>query len=132
MNMREMCGKAHQTTDEEIKMQIKETTKEYEKKLEECKKTSNLEKERANRLYLKYGDDDPSAVEQMYLGGDNSNLSGDDKLMYKMYDMSQMNKRALTSRALWSSNSLIPYFEEELQSHANSPWYDDDTLETEF
>ncbi len=56
-------------------------------------------------------------------------IKGEDKLMFKMYEIGKKNKRAMTYRALYDKNNLKPYLEEELEQHANSRWWDDDTLE---
>lgn len=76
--------------------------------------------------------DQPDNVDLLYYGGDEYILQGDDKLTYKMIDMSMRNKHAINNRALWNKNSLLPYFEEELRSHENSIWWDDDTLDNQF
>ena len=61
-----------------------------------------------------------------------NNLSGDDMITLKMLESGTKPKRALTNRALMNKNTFIPYFEEELRSHAAVPWWDDETLEDEF
>jgi hypothetical protein len=71
-------------------------------------------------------------IERLYYGISNYPLTGDDSLTYRMYDMGQKNKHAIMNRAMWDKNSLIPYLEEELRDHANSIWWDDETLEHEF
>ncbi len=71
-------------------------------------------------------------IDNLYHGKSNYPLSGDDNLTYRMYDMGQKNKHAIINRAMWDKNSLIPYLEEELRTHANSIWWDDETLEHEF
>jgi hypothetical protein len=132
MNMRDMCQKADRNIDDDIKNDILKMQKENEKKLDDCRKKYIDEKKRGDRLYLKYGDPEPNSIDFLYYGNDNSPLYGDDKLTYRMYAMSQKNKQALVNRAMWNKNSILPYFEEELRNHADSVWWDDDTLEGEF
>ncbi len=130
--MREACREADYNLDEDVKRNIDQLQKDYTKKLDACQKRAEAEKKRGDELYLKYGDLDRNSIDFLYYGDDDHPLSGDDKLVYKMYDMGQRNKQALTNRALWNKNSLLPYFEEELRNHADSIWYDDETLENEF
>lgn len=132
MNIREMCQKADNTIDEDTKKSIEKMQKEYAKNLDECKTKVSAEKKRANDLFLKYGDTEPNNIDFLYYGNSDYPLSGDDKLAYRMYDLGQKNKQAITNRALWNKNSLLPYIEQELRDHSNSIWWDDETLEQEF
>ncbi len=58
--------------------------------------------------------------------------SGDNSIMKKMSHVSSMNKRALTARSNFSSNSIKKYFEEELRDHSNRIWWDNQDLEQAF
>ncbi len=132
LNMPGVCTKASEQMSDDVKKNIEEIQRKHDKELEECNEKRNAEKKRADYLYLKYGDPDKNNLDYLYYGLDDHPLQGDDKLMYKMYDMGQKNKIALTNRAMWNKNNLIPYFEQELRSHADSIWYDDDSLEEMF
>ena len=102
------------------------------KEKEVCEKQLLEEKKRYNNLKLDYADKDSNALDFLYQNNDDYPLQGDDKLMYKMYEMGKKNKQAMINRAMWNKNSFLPYIEEELQSHAASIWWDDETLENEF
>lgn len=125
MNMRDACKKADDAYDNAVK-------KIAEKDKSSCEKKLSDERRKYNELVLKYTDANPDAINHLYYDRSDDPIMGDDKLTYKMMHMSQKNKQALTNRALWSKNSFIPYLEEELQSHAESIWWDDETLENEF
>ena len=49
-----------------------------------------------------------------------------------MKQMSGMNKVAIDSYRKQNKNTNMNYFIEELKNHANSVWWDDETLENEF
>jgi len=132
MDLKSLCGQADNVVNNETKMNIQNIKEEYEKKLNKCNKNTYAEKKRADAIYLRYADPEINSIDYLFYGNDDSIISGDDKLMYKMYDMGQKNKEAMINRALWNKNNLIPYFEEELNNHANSIWYDDDSLEIDF
>lgn len=132
MNLHDMCKHADNGIDADMKREIEKLKKEYSNKLDACQKKYTDEKKRGDQLYLKYGDPEPNSVDFLYYGNDTNPILGDDKLAYRMHDMGQKNKHAMINRAMWNKNSAIPYFEEELNSHANSIWYDDDTLDDEF
>jgi hypothetical protein len=57
---------------------------------------------------------------------------GDDRLAKHVSHNQKKSKQSLDNRSLWNKNSLIPYLEEELEEHANSRWWDDDSLESRF
>jgi len=57
---------------------------------------------------------------------------GDNLLTHKMKQMSNMNRVAIDNFARQNKNTNIHYFNNELDEHANSVWWDDDTLENEF
>jgi hypothetical protein len=57
---------------------------------------------------------------------------GDNLLTHKMKHMSNMNRVAMDNFARQNKNTNIHYFNNELDEHANSVWWDDDTLENEF
>ena len=78
------------------------------------------------------GTDDTADAKDLYPNISSFPICGDDKLTYRMYDMGQKNKHSMTNRAMWNKNNLIPYLEEELRTHSNSLWWDDETLENEF
>lgn len=59
--------------------------------------------------------------------------NGDNKLTAHVSHNQKKSKQSMDNRSMWSKNSLIPYLEEELQEHANSRWWDDDSnLESRF
>jgi hypothetical protein len=132
MDINKACQRADRDLDEDVKREIEQLKKDNNAKLEECQKKQTAEKKRGDNLYLKYGDPQPNSLDYLYLNNDDFPIQGDDKLTYKMIDMSMRNKQSMINRALWNKNSLLPYFEEELKNHANSVWYDDDALENEF
>jgi hypothetical protein len=60
---------------------------------------------------------------------DCNSLTGDDKLMSKMQHLSLKNKEAIIIRAGFNKYSLVDYFNEELNDHENSIWWDNQDLE---
>jgi hypothetical protein len=86
----------------------------------------------SSKTSLKNDASEANDIDNLYHDRSNFPLCGDDALTYRMYDMGQKNKHAMTNRAMWNKNNLIPYLEEELRSHSNSIWWDDETLEGEF
>ena len=72
-------------------------------------------------------------TEQLYaeLGCDSGSI-GDNLIAKKMKQMSGMNKVAIDSYRKQNKNTNMNYFIEELKNHANSVWWDDETLENEF
>lgn len=72
-------------------------------------------------------------TERLYaeLGCDSGSI-GDNLIAKKMKQMSGMNKVAIDSYRKQNKNTNMNYFIEELKNHANSVWWDDETLENEF
>ncbi len=101
-----------------------------------CKKTdenlSNKENQLNKPLPKETEKSDTADAKDLYPNISSFPICGDDKLTYRMYDMGQKNKHSMTNRAMWNKNNLIPYLEEELRTHSNSLWWDDETLENEF
>jgi hypothetical protein len=63
---------------------------------------------------------------------DNKSIQGDDVFTARMMNMAKQSKIASDARSMMTKNSFIPYLEEELEEHANSVWWDDDSLEADF
>jgi hypothetical protein len=61
-----------------------------------------------------------------------ASCSGDYLLSEKMKHMGLQPKVSIDSHARVNKYSNYAYFAEELDSHANSRWWDDETLEDEF
>jgi hypothetical protein len=57
---------------------------------------------------------------------------GDTEIAERMKYMSNMNRVAMDNQARVNKYTNIGYFKEELDDHANSRWWDDETLEDEF
>lgn len=88
-----------------------------------------------NELKLKCEDNSPVyryTNSDLYLVDNKPNNTGDDVFTSRMIDMGLQAKAATDARSMWSKNSLIPYLEEELEEHADSQWWDDDSLENLF
>jgi hypothetical protein len=120
MDMREMCSKADATNPTATNPTATNPTATDTTMPDVKKRVDNIP------------ENDPHSLNFLYNNNDDYPMTGDDKLMFKMYDMSGKNKEAILNRAMWNKNALIPYLEEELRSHENSIWYDDETLEREF
>jgi len=133
MNLQDRCNCAEGEIDEENKKQIEKIKKEHEKELQKCNEKFKKEKERGDELYLKYANPYHMDIDNIIYNKDHHPIvDGDDKLTYKMIDMSLNNKRAMTNRAMWNKYSFLPYYEQELQNHANSIWWENDDLEHDF
>ena len=57
---------------------------------------------------------------------------GDNKIAHLMKHISNKNRVAIDNMARQNKYTNINYFAEELNDHANSVWWDDETLEKEF
>lgn len=99
--------------------------KSLEEQLEEQKqmvKNLKLELEDKTPLY------DYNKSDRYFIDPDTP--SGDQQYALRMQEMMKRSKQSMDNRSKWSTNSLIPYIEEELQMHANSGgWWDSDELE---
>jgi len=78
-------------------------------------------------------DNPEQTTERLYaeLGCDSGSI-GDNLIAKKMKQMSSMNKVAIDSYRKQNKNTNMNYFIDELKNHANSVWWDDETLENEF
>jgi hypothetical protein len=57
---------------------------------------------------------------------------GDNKIAHLMKHVSNKNRVAIDNMSRQNKYTNIKYFEQELKDHANSVWWDDETLEKEF
>jgi hypothetical protein len=69
------------------------------------------------------------AVNDVYYEG---GCPGDDALTKRMLEQGNRSKQSIDIRAKFDKYSLLHYFDEELDSHANSVWWDNDSLEHKF
>ncbi len=97
-----------------------------------CKRINCNDSKKTSKQLKQDEYDDHSDINNLYYGKSNFPLAGDDNLTYRMHEMGQKNKQAMDNRAMFDKNSFLPYIEEELRSHSNSIWWDDETLENEF
>ena len=58
--------------------------------------------------------------------------NGDNLLSKRMKQMSNKNRESVDNYARQNKMTNMSYFEDELKDHANSIWWDDETLENEF
>lgn len=63
---------------------------------------------------------------------DKPSYYGDNAFTDKMIHMSLKNKHAINNRARWNKYSFMPFIEEEIETHANSRWWDNQDLEQDF
>jgi hypothetical protein len=59
-------------------------------------------------------------------------FKGDDKLTFRMLENGQHAKQAIVNRAMMDKYTFAPYLKEELDMHANLPWWEDDSLDAKF
>ena len=57
---------------------------------------------------------------------------GDNNIAHLMKNMSNKNRVAIDNMARQNKYTNIHYFNQELKDHANSVWWDDESLESEF
>jgi hypothetical protein len=57
---------------------------------------------------------------------------GDNKIAHHMKHISNKNRVAIDNYARQNKYTNLNYFADELNEHANSVWWDDDSLEKEF
>jgi hypothetical protein len=112
--------------NEEKKRQDEEEIKKQKKELSLILKQ---QKELTNSLLLNSQD---NLQDIAYLFDLKNNCYGDDKLTNKMIHMSLKNKHAINNRASWDKNSFLPFVKEELYSHENSVWWENDVLDDEL
>ena len=118
--------------------QLINDVKQYKRETDNQKKTYNkLIKEQEdlnNHLKLQIKDDlsDVKSLYNLNAYNNGDNLTGDDKLLNKMIDISLRNKQAIDNRMRLNSRTLLPYIEPEINIHEHSIWWDDETLEPEF
>jgi len=85
-----------------------------------------------------YIQDDPNVElteekdEEIYEMYHPKGCSGDTMIAKRMSYMATMPKRAINTRARLDKYALAPYLEEELEQHANSIWWEQDSLEEQF
>jgi hypothetical protein len=110
---------------------------------QKCKPVKSLadqlfeQKKLYEELKLKYEDNTPAyrySTTDRYIIDTGVEPVADDKLASKMKDTGGRAQEAADSRSLYGKNSLIPFIEEELNEHANSyGWWDDsENLEEVF
>lgn len=58
--------------------------------------------------------------------------NGDNLLSKRMKQMANKNRESVDNYARQNKMTNMSYFEDELKDHANSVWWDDETLENEF
>ena len=63
---------------------------------------------------------------------DDLGSNGDNLLSKRMKHMSNKNRESVDNYARQNKMTNMSYFEDELKDHANSVWWDDETLENEF
>lgn len=92
-------------------------------------------KQKNMELKLKLEDhDSPYSYKNndLFLVDDKKNI-GDDVFTLKMLEMSKKNKQAIDARSMWSKESLLPWYEEELEEHSNgNAWWESSDLENSF
>lgn len=138
LNMKDICNSIELDTPNNSKPNEDSYTDEYHEPEEAINYTEARLRHEAKlrrEQRLKDNDTDPdyrfSNSDRFLI--DNKLETDDDLLTGQMLEMGRRNKEAMTNRAMFSKNSLIPYLEEELQEHENAGgWWDDDDLENEF
>lgn len=133
-SQKDQCGKV----DDEVRYKyLNECEK---KKIQSCPQEKTLEeqledyKQVVKELKLELNDKTPAydfnKSDRYFVDKDLFPTSGDDKFTIHMQEMQKRSKQSLDARSMWSTNSLIPYLEEELQMHENSGgWWEDSNLE---
>lgn len=141
VNMKDICSSAAKQDDKNVEKKSEKMTACEKQVRQACppeKTTEDLlfeERKKYNELKLKYEDDSaPYSVYKddryLFSQSENATLTGDDKLVIKMKDSGGRAQEAIINRAKFDKNSLLPYFMEELEDHANANgWWEDETLE---
>ena len=91
------------------------------------KKTLNLKPISERPMPLEYSENN-----YKYNLFDEIGSLGDNKIAHLMKHVSNKNRVAIDNMARQNKYTNINYFAEELNDHANSVWWDDETLEKEF
>ncbi|MGL5934489.1 MAG: hypothetical protein ACRCZI_02580 [Cetobacterium sp.] len=141
LDLEKVCGssKKDQSSIVDDETRYKYLSECQREKVKDCPREKTLEeqleeqKEMVKNLKLELEDRTPiydyNKSDRYFI--DPEKVSGDDQYALRMQEMMKQSKRSTDNRSKWSTNSLIPYIEEELQMHANSGgWWEDDNLET--
>ena len=99
--------------------------KEIENEIKnEIEKRAQIEKEFGRQLDADLNESEHSYNEPV--------CPGDNILSLRMWENGKRSKQAMDHRAKFDKYSMLHYFDDELRCHANSIWWDDDSLEHKF
>jgi len=114
----------------DLKQQCNENMPAPDTKIDQPEQKPDVPK----NLDISYDSTEASENYRMLFGGslNDDELCGDDKFAFKMWDMGQKNKHALTNRAIMNKDTFAKYYHQEMRDHENSIWWDDETLEQEM